>query len=59
MLMLSVVALKRGLASCIVEADASADSEEPRDSPDSSAIGQQERRLIRGASLLDRRTGFE
>lgn len=57
--MLSAVAVERGLASCIVEADTNADSEEPCDSPGAPTIGQQERRLILGTSLLDRRTGFE
>lgn len=51
--MLLAVAVEQGLASCIVEA------EEPCDSLGAPTIGQQERRLILGTSLLDRRTGFE
>lgn len=59
MLMLSAVAVERGLDSCIAEADTNADSEEPCDSSGAPTIGQQERRLILGTCLFDKRTGFE
>lgn len=40
MLMLSAVAVERGLDSCISEADTNADSEEPCDSSGAPTIGQ-------------------